>query len=107
MRVWGKVIARNNGTMLIGERARMNGTIVPIGLYAGGEGVLDIGAVTFINYGCSIAANMRIVIGPRCNIGTYVIIMDNDFHRIEPERRDEMPPSAQLLWKKMSGLARA
>lgn len=97
VRLWGRAVASNYGTMIIGDRARLVGTIVPLELYAGADAVLEIGAGSFVNYGCSIAANREIRIGPRCNIGTYVIIMDNDFHRIEPERRAEMPDSAPVI----------
>lgn len=97
VRLWGRAAVRNDGTMMIGERVRIVGTIVPVELYAGPGGALVIGDQTFINYGCSIAALERIEIGPRCNIGTYVIIMDNDFHRLEPERRNETPPSAPVI----------
>src|SRR5204862_7531416 len=60
-------------------------------------GTSPIGAGSFSNYGCSIAATQLIQIGPNCNIGTHVIMMDNDFHRIEPERRTERPPSAPII----------
>jgi acetyltransferase-like isoleucine patch superfamily enzyme len=40
---------------------------------------------------------MRVRVGAHCNIGSHVIIMDNDFHRLEPERRNEMPESAPVI----------
>ena len=64
-------------------------------VYAGGT--LEIGERTLINYGCSIAATERVEIGAHCHVGTHVIMMDNDFHRIEPERRDEWPESAPIV----------
>ena len=68
--------------MIIGSGARLSSTIVPLELFTGTEGTLEIGEGSFINYGCSIAANRLVRIGARCNIGTYVIMIDNDFHRI-------------------------
>jgi acetyltransferase-like isoleucine patch superfamily enzyme len=59
--------------------------------------VLEIGEATSINYGTSIAAPESVRIGPRCNIGTYVIIMESDFHRLEPERRNEHPESRPIV----------
>lgn len=97
VRVWGKPSIVNNGTIVIGDRVRLNSTIATLELAADTNGRLEIGAGTFINYGCSIAATQLIQIGPNCNIGTYVIMMDNDFHRLEPERRNERPASAPII----------
>ena len=36
-------------------------------------------------------------IGAHCNIGSHTIIIDNDFHRLDPERRNEMPDSAPII----------
>lgn len=97
VRLWGRAVVSNYGTLAVGERARIVGTLVPVELYVGEGAQLEIGAGAFINYGCSIAANQLVRIGPRCSIGTYAIIMDNDFHHIEPERRDERPESAPIV----------
>jgi acetyltransferase-like isoleucine patch superfamily enzyme len=96
-RLWGRAMVSSYGTLLVGERARLVGTIVPLELATGPRGRLEIGEGTFINYGCSIAASQLVRIGAHCNIGTYAIIMDNDFHRIEPERRNERPESAPIV----------
>jgi maltose O-acetyltransferase len=87
---------QNYGQLHVESRVRLVGTIVPVELACGEHGRLSIGEGTFINYGCSIAAQQQVEIGPHCNIGTYVIIMDNDFHHVEPERRHEMPDSAPI-----------
>jgi len=97
VRLWGKPAIQNWGTLIIADRVRLVSTITPLELVAGAGGTLDIGESAFINYGCSIAASQLIRIGAHCNIGTYVIMMDNDFHRLEPERRNERPDSAPIL----------
>ena len=97
VRVWGSPVVRNEGTLHIGERVRLVSTIATLEMVVGAGGTLEIGASTFINYGCSIAASQLVRIGPRCNIGTHVLLMDNDFHCIEPERRSEMPPSSPIV----------
>jgi acetyltransferase-like isoleucine patch superfamily enzyme len=97
VRLWGRASVHNYGKLIVGNRTRLVSTIVPQEFFVGKGATLDIGESSFINYGCSIAANKHIKIGPRCHIGTYVIIMDNDFHRIEPERRTELPPSAPII----------
>lgn len=96
-RLWGRMVVRNQGRLRIGNRVRLIGTLTPIELGTGIEGCLEIGDGVFINYGSSIAAMQSIRIGAKCSIGTYAIIMDNNFHRIEPDRRDEMPESAPVV----------
>lgn len=97
VRLWGKPAIQNHGRLIVHERTRLVSTVVPLELAVGPGAVLEIGASTFINYGCSIASTLEVRIGPNCNIGTYVIMMDNDFHRLEPERRHEMPASAPII----------
>lgn len=96
-RVWGRPSIRNQGKMLIGDRVRLVSTIATTELVAEPGGTLEIGDGTFINYGCSIAATMYVRIGRNCNVGTHVMIMDNDFHRLEPERRLERPESEPII----------
>lgn len=97
VRVWGKPSVDNQGRLLIGNRVRLSSKIATLELATGPQGVLEIGEGTYINYGCSIGATQSVCIGRECNIGTYVIIMDNDFHRLEPERRKETPVSAPIV----------
>ncbi len=97
VRVWGSLAVSNSGELTIGDRVRFNASPLPTELGVGRGGKLEIGEGTYINYGCSIGAMQLIRIGPHCNIGSHVIMMDNDFHRMEPERRDELPPSAPIV----------
>ena len=97
VRLWGTPSIRCTGKLSVGDRVRLNSTIATLEIGVGDAGSMDIGASTFINYGCSIAATLSIQIGARCNIGTHVIMMDNDFHEVDPERRDHMPPSAPIV----------
>ncbi len=96
-RVWGHPKVVNRGRLLIGDRARLVSTIATLEISVGTDGILEIGNNVFINYGCSIAATQRVHIGSDCAIGTYCIMMDNDFHRLEPERRFELPESAPIV----------
>ena len=97
VRLYGKASIINEGNLIVGERVQLVSTIVPIELVASNGGVLTIGNHVFINYGCSISAQMQVTIGDYCQIGTYVMMLDNDFHRLEPERRLERPPSAPII----------
>ena len=97
VRVWGKPSVKNMGKLYISNRVRLYSRIATLELAIGPQGTLNIGEGTFINYGTSIGVTQSICIGAECNIGTYVIIIDNNFHRLEPERRKEMPESAPVL----------
>ena len=70
-------------------------------------GTLEIGERTFINYGCSIGASHLIRIGARCSLGPFAMLMDNDFHRLEPERRDERPELKPIILEENVWLERA
>ncbi|MGE0766676.1 MAG: acyltransferase [Hyphomicrobiaceae bacterium] len=87
----------NYGTMVVGERTRLISTAATLELYVEQGAALNIGAGSLVNYGCSIAATSLIRIGSRCNIGTHVIIMDNDYHELAPERRHIRPASAPII----------
>ncbi|HEY3255332.1 MAG TPA: hypothetical protein VGJ91_15340, partial [Polyangiaceae bacterium] len=96
-RVWGGLVVHNSGTLLVGDRVRIVSTIAKVELAVGEGGCLDIRDGVYINCGCSIAATSSVIIGKNCNIGSHVTMMDNDFHRLEPERRQELPPSAPIV----------
>jgi len=83
--------------MLIGERVRLDGSQAPLELVAGPGGTLEVGERTFINFGTSIVAHQHIEIGRYCLIGPFCSLTDNSYHRLEPERRYETPPSAPIL----------
>jgi acetyltransferase-like isoleucine patch superfamily enzyme len=97
VRLWGRAIVHNQGEMILGPGVRMVGTMTPVELVTGPEGRLEIGAGTFINYGTSIAARLSVTIGSSCSIGPYVNIIDNQFHCVEPDRRNQMPDSKPVL----------
>jgi maltose O-acetyltransferase len=96
VRVFGRPMIQNNGILWIGDRVRLISTAAKLELAVNG-GKLEICDGTYINYGCSIAAQNLVRIGPNARIGTYVMITDNNFHRLEPERRDEIPESAPVI----------
>jgi maltose O-acetyltransferase len=97
VRLWGKPSIRNGGTLIVGDRVRIISTISTTQIDVSSGGHLEIGEGTSINYGTSIGATESIRIGPRCLIGNYTILMDNDFHSVEPERRYERPQSKPIV----------
>jgi maltose O-acetyltransferase len=86
-RVRGRVFVQNYGRIEIADRVRIDAITVPVELVAWKGGTLSIGARTYINYGVSISAQQQVTIGERCLIGTYVNIMDSDFHDLRDHFR--------------------
>ncbi len=97
VRLHGRPSIRNEGTMVIGARVQLVSTMARLELVTLPGGTIEVGERTLINYGGSIAAAELVRIGSRCLIGTHAIIMDNDFHRVEPERRLEWPSSKPII----------
>jgi acetyltransferase-like isoleucine patch superfamily enzyme len=83
VRVRGRVLVENRGTIIIGDRVRFMGRAATSELVAWPGGRLEIGEGTAINYGTSISAASTVKIGSNCLIGTYVNIMDCAFHSME------------------------
>jgi acetyltransferase-like isoleucine patch superfamily enzyme len=94
-RLFGRARVSGNGEILIGDRALLMGTTVPLELVAHRGGRVQIGDQTFINYGVSISAHESVEIGSGCQIGQYCIIQDNDYHDIVEKWRT--PPSAPVV----------
>jgi acetyltransferase-like isoleucine patch superfamily enzyme len=97
VRLWGVPAVNNRGTLLIGDRVRMASSLSMLELNVGPQGRLEIGDRVLINHGCSIGATKLVRIGERCNIGSQCILIDNAFHQLDPERRDEQPPPAPVV----------
>lgn len=97
VRLWGRPYVYSAGDIYIEDRVQLVSTVVPLEIHAGPDGTLEIGERTYINYGCSISASKHIKIGANCSIGTYCMLMDNDFHHIDPERRNERPESKPII----------
>ncbi|MGE3328624.1 MAG: acyltransferase, partial [Acidimicrobiia bacterium] len=96
VRLRGRPVVHNWGEMIIGDRTQLVSTVATLELVAYEGGRLEVGERTLLNYGTSITAASTVTIGARCLIGTHVTIMDNDFHRLEPDRRLERPDSRPI-----------
>ena len=89
----GRVRVINRGIITLGDRVRLNGMTVPLEFVAWDQGTIEIGPRTGINYGTSISAHKLVRIGSNCKIGTYVIMMDNDYHQVDdPEQPGDSEP---------------
>lgn len=82
VRVRGKVRVHNEGVISIADRVRFRSETATSELVAWKSGKIEIGEGTTINYGTSISAASAISIGRNCLIGTYVNIMDCNFHNL-------------------------
>ncbi|MGH9272163.1 MAG: acyltransferase [Ilumatobacteraceae bacterium] len=97
VRLRGHPAVSNHGRMVIGERVQLVSTIATLELVAADGGLLEIGPRTLVNFGCSLVATELVHIGADCHIGPYTMMLDNDYHRVEPERRLERPPSRPIV----------
>jgi maltose O-acetyltransferase len=97
VRLWGTPVVNNRGTLLVGDRVRLASGVSTLELSVGPEGTLEIGDRVLINHGCSIGATKLVRIGERCNIGSQSILIDNAFHELDPDRRDERPEPQPVI----------
>ena len=97
VRLRGRPVVHNWGRMVIHDRVQLVSTVARLELVSMQGGSLEVGERTFINYGTQIAATDLVKIGARCLLGTHNLLIDNDFHRLEPERRLEKPESAPII----------
>ena len=61
----------------------------------------------FINYGISLVSSAHVTIGDDCLIGTHVMVMDCDFHRVDDKRYDTSGKPITLETGSGSGIARS
>lgn len=95
VRVWGKPKVRNKGVIIVGDKVRIVSTTVPSEFVTYPGGRLEIGNQAYINYGASIAAHDLIRIGNNCIIGTYALILDNDYHQMD--EHCQLPASKPVI----------
>jgi acetyltransferase-like isoleucine patch superfamily enzyme len=81
--------------IVLGERVRIISRVTPCELAATRGARLEIGARTVINYGTSLGATKLIRIGERCMLGTYVNVIDNNFHALHD--RAHQPASQPVI----------
>jgi acetyltransferase-like isoleucine patch superfamily enzyme len=104
-RLWGVPSVTNHGLLLIGDRVRLASSISTLELSVGPGATLQIDDRVLVNHGCSLGATKLVRIGSRCNIGSQCILMDNAFHELDPERRNERPDSAPVVLEENVWLA--
>ncbi len=84
----GRAKVVNGGALVIGDRVRLDSTVATLELATLPGGRIEIADNVFINYGASIISSALVRIGAGCLIGTHVMVMDCDFHRVEDKAWD-------------------
>lgn len=74
----------NQGTMQLGDDLVIRAPRHAIELHASPRARLSIGAGSYLNQGCTLAATQLIEIGERCLVGEFVAIHDTNFHPVQP-----------------------
>lgn len=105
VRISGRPAITIRGNLTVGNQVQLVSTIAALEIVVNDEATLEIGDRVFINYGCSISASQLIRIGSYCKLGTHVIMMDNDFHYLDPAQRGQRPPSAPIILEENVWLA--
>ena len=76
----GRTIVGNDGELIIGDDVVVESTPVPGHLVTGPDGCIRIGARVRIGAGAAISAEDSVSIGDDAVLGSFVTIMDTDFH---------------------------
>lgn len=97
VRLRGRPLVHNKGRMVIGDRVQLISTAATLELVTDEGGLLEIGERSLVNFGTSIAATKLIRIGAHSHIGPHCMLLDNDYHHLEPERRLERPESRPII----------
>jgi len=84
----GRPKVDNQGTMTFGDRVQLESTVAKLELVTLPGGHLEVGDRVLINFGTSVVASNHVKIGNQVLIGTHVMIMDCDFHRVEDKSWD-------------------
>jgi acetyltransferase-like isoleucine patch superfamily enzyme len=82
VRLVGRAKVVNEGRMTFADRVRLDSSVAKLELVSLAGGNLEIGRNVFINYGTSLVSGAHVKIGDDCLIGTHVMVMDCDFHRV-------------------------
>lgn len=97
VRVRGRPVVTNDGRMVIGGHVQLVSTLAPLELLTERDGVLEIGERSLVNFGCSLVATEHVRVGRGCQIGPYTMMLDNDYHHVEPDKRLVRPPSRPIV----------
>jgi maltose O-acetyltransferase len=95
VRVAGKPIVGNYGTLIIGNDCTLRSISAPIDIYVGPGATMALGQGVRLHSGDTLSALLRIEIGDRVQIGPHVAIYDNPFHDLY--QRNKVPASEPVV----------
>jgi len=78
----------NHGEMIFGEHVQLDSTVAKLELVVLPGGRLEVGNRVLINFGSSVVTSSHVKIGDGVLIGTHVMVMDCDFHKVEDKSWD-------------------
>ncbi len=96
-RIRGRPRLALNGTTTIGDRVRIDADVARVEIEVAPGATLSVGDDVHFEQGSAVGVTASVTIGDRCRIGRHVNVMDNGFHRLEPDRRLEHPPSVPIV----------
>lgn len=92
------LVCNGKGKTVLGERVAIGYRLAPkagngaVMLQArGSASTISIGSRTVLSNNVTVIACVAVTIGNSCLIGDGVLIVDSDFHRVEPASRRENP----------------
>jgi exopolysaccharide biosynthesis WecB/TagA/CpsF family protein len=77
-RTRGRPIIENQGRIELGDRILINSSFAPVRLAAASGAMIQVGREALINFGVSISAEERVILGDGVRLGPYVMIADHD-----------------------------
>jgi len=93
-RVLGRVWIHGGGRLGLGNRVVLDGRAAPIELHSEPGAEIVLGDDVRVEGGASIQAQKSVCLGPRCHVGGFAKIIDNQFHPVSGARSQRPPSSA-------------
>ena len=94
--VQGRPAVKNAGRMVIGDRVQLVSTIATLELVPSGRAARDRCPARCVNFGVLDGGDEARADRRAVPHRAHTMMLDNDFHRIEPERRLERPESKPI-----------
>ncbi len=93
----GRLWLHGPGKVVVGRETKLDGGNVGIELKTFPGAELHIGARCVLGEGVSIESSERITIGDGVRLGSFVKIMDSNFHSLHGNRHERPPPDPVVI----------
>jgi acetyltransferase-like isoleucine patch superfamily enzyme len=88
----GHVRLRARGTLIIGNKLKVDGRPIATQILVGHGGKLSLGDNVYIGYGVDILASQSVTLGDNVLIGPLCAIVDDDMHGLDPRLPQRQAP---------------